>query len=60
MQHDGDSTLIHCPSEDLAGLCVTGFNLLADHEVERARANAWKKGKTSSAKKALGDNNVSA
>ena len=57
VNHDGDSTLVHCPSEDLAGLCVAGFNLLADREVEKARANAWKKGKTPSAKKALGDSN---
>ena len=57
MQHDGDATLVHCPSEDLADLCVAGFNLLADREVEKARANAWKKGKTPSAKKALGVSN---
>ena len=57
VQHDGDATLVHCPSEDLADLCVAGFNLLADREVEKARANAWKKGKTPSAKKALGDSN---
>ena len=57
VNHDGDSTLVHCPSEDLADLCVAGFNLLADREVEKARANAWKKGKAPSAKKALGDSN---
>ena len=57
VQHDGDATLVHCPSEDLADLCVAGFNLLADREVEKARANAWKKGKAPSAKKALGVSN---
>ena len=57
VQHDGDATLVHCPSEDLADLCVAGFNLLADREASLARANAWKKGKAPSAKKALGDSN---
>lgn len=57
INHDGDSTLIHCPSEDLADLCVAGFNLLADREAAIARTAAWK-GKTPSAKKALGDRNL--
>ena len=57
VQHDGDATLVHCPSEDLAALCVAGFNLLADREASLARANAWKKGKAPSAKKALGVSN---
>ena len=57
MQHDGDATLVHCPSEDLADLCVAGFNLLAGREAQLARESAWKKGKTSSAKKALADRN---
>ena len=57
VQHDGDATLVHCPSEDLADLCVAGFNLLADREASLARANAWKKGKAPSAKKALGVSN---
>ena len=57
VQHDGDATLVHCPSEDLADLCVAGFNLLADREAQLLRESAWKKGKTPSAKKALGDSN---
>ena len=57
VQHDGDATLVHCPSEDLADLCVAGFNLLADREATLARESAWKKGKASSAKKALADRN---
>ena len=55
VNHDGDSTLVHCPSEDLADLCVAGFNLLADREVEKARARKGRK--SLSAKKALGDSN---
>ena len=55
--HDGDATLVHCPSEDLADLCVAGFNLLADREAQLARESAWKKGKAPSAKKALGVSN---
>ena len=57
VQHDGDATLVHCPSEDLADLCVAGFNLLADRETEKARSAAWKSGKAPSAKKALADRN---
>ena len=55
VNHDGDATLVHCPSEDLADLCVAGFNLLADREVEKARARKGRK--SLSAKKALGDSN---